>query len=453
MLAYSSRLTHINNKIQFCKFFNKKIHSKHKMHNITHYKVFIDPFENLKDIKNLSSHYKMILKIDNKNIPLRLDTLDITSDYNLVQDENFNIDAFNIFDFNLNEEESIITIEPKSYEYLDEILNHSRDNKQLHILLKSTNTKHLNINLSNCNVKIHNSSHFKHETFSIGHQETSQKPIYLNPYFKQLSFDFHNSEVHMEKFDHKFVNNEYSYSFNIHNGSNVHLRKIFLYNMLCEIDSSNLFIDKIMGYKINSDPNFSKNSLKICSSRSQINIKNLVHCGSLEFKSLCEGEVESHSENNNLIINNFSSNSFDINLAKNDSVNLNIQDLIDNSHIKYNYENGKIRIHPFLLVALNIYETFNKKFVSMMAMGRDGYVFCPTIVVDTNEELKKRDITAWEMIKFRQTHFYKIFLLVMIYFMYSVFTVEENVNYKISQFKHYQLFFKKTVQEYLNKLN
>jgi hypothetical protein len=455
MFAYSSkcRLSVISNKFIFSKFLCKNVHSKHKLHNIAHYKVFIDPFENLKDIKELNSHFKMILKIDNKNLPMHIDTLDITSEYNLVEDDKFNIDAFNIFDFNLNEEENSITIEPKPYEYLVELINHTKENKQLHILLKSTNTQHLNIDLSNCNVKIHNSSHFKHETFAMGQHETSQKPQYLNPYFKKLSFNFDNSEVHMEKFDHKFVNNEYSYFFNIQNGSNVHMRKFFVYNMNCEIDSSNLFADKVMGYKINSDPNYSKNSLKIFSSKSEINIKNLVHCGNFEFKSLCEGEIESHPENNNLIINNFSSNSFDINLAKNDSVNLNVQDLIDNSHIKYNYENGKIRIHPFLLMALNIYETFNKKFVSMMAMGRDGYVFCPTIVVDTNEELKKRDITAWEMIKLRQTHFYKIFLLMMIYFVYSVFTVEENVNYKISQFKHYQLFFKKAVEDYLNKLN
>ncbi len=88
-----------------------------------------------------------------------------------------------------------------------------------------------------------------------------------------------------------------------------------------------------------------------------------------------------------------------------------------------------------------------------MAMGRDGYVFCPTIVVDTNEELKKRDIAAWEMIKFKQSQAYKILLLLFIFFLYRVFSAEENLNQRISRFKHYQLFFKKTVQDYINKLN
>jgi hypothetical protein len=190
MFAYSSkcRLSVISNKFIFSKFLCKNVHSKHKLHNIAHYKVFIDPFENLKDIKELNSHFKMILKIDNKNLPMHIDTLDITSEYNLVEDDKFNIDAFNIFDFNLNEEENSITIEPKPYEYLVELINHTKENKQLHILLKSTNTQHLNIDLSNCNVKIHNSSHFKHETFAMGQHETSQKPQYLNPYFKKTFF-------------------------------------------------------------------------------------------------------------------------------------------------------------------------------------------------------------------------------------------------------------------------
>jgi len=96
----------------------------------------------------------MILKFDNKNLPFNLETLDISSEYNIEENDKFKIDAFNIFDFNLNEEENFITIEPKSADYLEEQINHSSGkNKQLQILLKITNTKHLAVSIHNSKEK------------------------------------------------------------------------------------------------------------------------------------------------------------------------------------------------------------------------------------------------------------------------------------------------------------
>jgi hypothetical protein len=226
---------------------------------------------------------------------------------------------------------------------------------------------------------------------------------------------------------------------------------MFIYEMDINISSSRLEIDKIMGFKKQESEN--KNYLKIVTSSSSINIKNFINCGHLELNCLGDSEIQSHHYNNNIEINNFTSNSFDLELFDNDNLNFSIYEISDNSRIKYNFHNGRVRIHPLLLNAVNIYEVLTNKFMSLLMMGRDGYVFCPTIVFETNQELKKRDIQAWEMFKIKKSRYYKYLVFLFLYFFIRVFTVEETVNHEVSLFKNYQLFFKKTVDNYLKSLN
>lgn len=446
----------INTKHQlFLNTFKRYIHSKHKHHNLKNYKVFIDPFENLKNIQKLSNNYNIIFKIDNKYMPFKLDTLDLTCDYDYAKDDKCNLESHTLFNFNINEDDDTISVEPKPLEELEDIIkNSNKEYNQLHLIFKATNTERLQIQLTNCDLRIHNSTHFKNEISDSEGSQIKIKPNFLNPALNKVSFTFDKSIVNFEKFDHKFVNHEYSYNLDIKNGSNINIKKIFIYEMDISIASSRLEIDKIMGYKKSeSENNQTKNNLKIDASSSSINIKNFINCGHLELNSINDGETLSHHFNNNIEINNFTSNSFDMKLVDNDNLILSVYEISDNSRVKYNFHNSRVRIHPLLLNAVNVYEVLTNKFMSLLMMGRDGYVFCPTIVLDTNQEIKKRDIQAWEMFRIKNSKYYKYLILLFLYLFICVFTVEEKVNHEVSLFKHYQLFFKKTVDNYLKSLN
>jgi hypothetical protein len=447
-------LTTNKNKSRMILQNSKFIHSKIKHHNITHYRVFIDPFEHLKNIENLSSRFNMTLKIDNDKIPLKLESLDLTSDYEAEKDTKCNIDAHHLFDFFLNEDQTDITIEPKSLDYLEWFINKSIniEKKQLHVILKATNSENLNVELSNCQSRVHNSTHFKQETSSLKESKLNVKPMYLNPYFKKINFIFNKCEINFEKFDHKFVNCEYTYSFKIYNSSYIYFKKFFIYQMDCKINSSTVTADKIMGYKVQTDPFHTKNLLSLQTINSSITIKNYLHCGNFDCKSIVTEEVSSFPSNNIININNFSSNSFNFSLNPNDKLSMHVYDLTDNSHLKCNKETSNIRIHPLLLISLNIYEVLNGKFMSLLMMGREGYVFCPTILIDTNVELKKQDLMAWEMIRMGNNYKSKLFYILLLYFVWLILNSKEKVAQDISEFKLYQLFLKKTLNDYISNL-
>lgn len=438
--------------------YKRFLHSKNRPYNISNHKIFVDPFDNFKekDLKPfLDPKYYMLFKLDNSKFEMKVEMLDITSDYNVKKDSKCDLDQNNIFDFNFNEEEKTITIEPKPDV---ELGFPEKLDRRLQIVLKTTNAEHLEIQLRNCELKIHNSTHFKHElggsysTIAPPVVDVNPKiptPIDLNPNFKTLTFNFNKSEVALEKFDHKFVNTEYTYNFKISNFSSVNIKKFFIYQMNCEIEGSQLFIDKMFGYKYSGDESFRKNMIKLNSAMSFIQIQNFINCGEFDFNSVSRNEIETLPQNNNLIINNFASNKFNIQLSNNDRVNLNLYDVFDNSNLVFNHENGTIRIHPFLIIALNIYQVFTQRFLPLYLFGRDGYMFCPTVVINTNKELKKRNIIGFEMIKFRDSYLMQILFVIFAYFVIKILTVEETIHKNYSEYSYYQLFFKHTLEKYI----
>jgi hypothetical protein len=441
-------------------FFN--ILRKNFSKKLSYHKVFLDPFENY--IEEVQPNTHTILKLNRDLIPVEIDTLDISSSELTVCEEFYDIDAHKIFDFTINHTKNSMTIEFKE--------DISSLNKKLHILFKVTNTNSLSIEIENCkNLKIHNSTNFKNiiqEDEMIALAQHFISPNAFNPLFNQISFTVFNSTVHFEKFDHKFVNKEYNYDFKLIK-ANVYIKKFFCYKMNINSKDSDMIIDKLFGYKsgTESDP-YANNEVKIESSNSTIQIKNFINCGILKY----DGSIgEDYPEiNNNILINHFSSNSFIMKLTENDLININVYDMYDNSLIKVkgiehhhdivgdniNHETNKfntnitLRIHPMLLFGINIYQHITQKFLGFLFFDKEGYSFCPTIILDINKELKKKDVIGYEM--YTENKYIKYsFIALIILFFYNLFTTKENSLEYHSMFVHYQLFLKKKFEDYVEK--
>ena len=465
------------NKIK--NIFIKMLHNKaHR----GHCKIIIDPFVNY---SGNSQNFELIFKINNKKIPLPIDVLEISSDNIVNKGEEIQIDSEEVFDSLINEKDQTILIEQKPLEIISKRLSNLVDsNKLLHLVLKVKKSKHLRLEMLNCDMRLHNSTHFKH-----GHGKKENKnlvksnpsiyssPVEVNPNFEKFSCLFNNSNVIFEKFDHKFLNGNYTYEFKIQNKSEIMLRKFFIHKMELCIDSSKIFIEKLSGYKISKDDeNHIKNSIYIKSNKSFVKIYNFINCGDLIYNSsnteeLCLEKIEScvdfnageqkieeknsESSNNTLSIDNFYSNSFDIRLSDNDKLDINLYEISDNSNLQFRKcNNFKLRIHPVLLCGINVFQEFNKKFMKVLFFEDEGFIQSPTLVLNGDKEMKKKDITGWELVKLKDNRYLKIFILIsFLSFVVSLFVNDDgDFNRKYSEFKLYQVYLKKTLENYLENI-
>jgi hypothetical protein len=220
------------------------------------------------------------------------------------------------------------------------------------------------------------------------------------------------------------------------------------------LDSSKIYIEKLSGYKISKDDeNHSKNLVSIKSNNSLVKIFNYINCGNLIYNA----NNDNPDNSNTLSIDNFTSNSFDLRLSEKDKFNMNLYEILDNSNLEFkNSDNLKIRVHPVLLCGINVFQEFNKKFMKILFFEDEGFIQSPNLVLNGDKLLKKGDITGWELVKLRDTRYLQRIIFISIFaFVFSLFLNEKNdLNRKYSDFKLYQLFLKKTLEDYLeNKLN
>lgn len=418
-----------------------------------HHKIFLDPFE--KFIEEIQPNTHTILKINNSLINVDIESLELSSSEVLVREESHDLESHHIFDFIVDHRDNTMIIQFK-----EEI--HLNLQKKIDIVFKVTNTDILTIEVDNCkHLKVHNSTHFKNEDIT----DLKVTPNALNPLFSKIKFNIFNSNVTFEKWDHKFVNKEYNYEFNLIK-TDILIKKLFCYDMNITSEKSEIVIDKLVGYRSNKQ-NEIQNKINIEASESNIQIKNFLNCGDLKF----EGKIgefdqslfQNHSENNNLLtINYFSSNSFVLNTTQYDLVYLNVYDIFDNSILKSALENDllknsiekniHIKIHPMLLFGINVYQAFNKKFLSFLIFDREGFSFCPTILIEANKEFNKKELIGYELVRFHQGKYFKYvlaFLACSIFF--TLFNTKEDTMENYSEFQHYKFFLRKKSEDINNK--
>jgi hypothetical protein len=131
-----------------------------------------------------------------------------------------------------------------------------------------------------------------------------------------------------------------------------------------EITISNLYCDEV-------DMNINNTVLRIGS----LNCKNRTSINSVL------GEVQ---------INSFNSGSAFLNLSEAVKSSISIDNIYDNSMINISaYECNKIKFNPFLLMGINLYLKKEAQFYRSQFFDREGYSFCPTVILNSHEELPK----------------------------------------------------------------
>jgi hypothetical protein len=179
------------------------------------------------------------------------------------------------------------------------------------------------------------------------------------------------------------------------------------------------------------------NSINIISKESKIDIKYL-SCNDIQIlannSSIAVNELHCtkamviRSEGNNTFTYpSVIANGLNIQLQTTDKSNLYISDLYDNSIIYVPiYANNVITFNPFLLMGINIYLKKETKFHKLQFSDREGYSFCPTVVMDSNEELPKDYVLSKYYVLFK----IKIFALMTLLFVMFKVKVADDFIYK-----------------------
>jgi hypothetical protein len=99
--------------------------------------------------------------------------------------------------------------------------------------------------------------------------------------------------------------------------------------------------------------------------------------------------ISSHGDNV-MTLNSIIGDKVMVELEDSDKAAFVINDIHDNSLISITkYENVNIQFNPFLLMGVNLYLKKESQFFRVQFFDREGYSFCPTIILNSQEALPK----------------------------------------------------------------
>jgi hypothetical protein len=257
--------------------------------------------------------------------------------------------------------------------------------------------------------------------------------------------------------------------------SDIKFSSLMLLNSTLKLTKSDLFCQYL---------NFYKSNIKLCDS--QMIIKNIVEIDQnnmVNFKQeslfsllalkgqnfkissensifCCDsfsGNIDYNSlQNSNLTINKIIGKEVKFNSEKNDLISVFLEDLENNSLIKIRNSSFKFKINPFLILGINVFNAKDNKFFKFRLLDKEGVSFCPTLIIDYDGKLEAKDLIEWKLIS-PGRHMRKMLIISLIIFFLYLMTVgreySNNIYSQYSDFKLYQLFFRKRVEGVLEKVS
>lgn len=180
------------------------------------------------------------------------------------------------------------------------------------------------------------------------------------------------------------------------------------------------------------------NKITIHSQNSKILIQNFN--GSLKYF----GE-----QNNNVKLKNLYLTSLEYYNGENDSSEISLMDLEDNSIIEQKENSSlSLKISPILGFGINIFSTFTDKFIKLPFFDREGYSFCPTLILKTNKEYKRDDLIDYDLVQIFPKRTKRVFLsLLFCFWLFVMIGFNDNVFESFSELKNQQLFMKSALTE------
>ncbi len=95
------------------------------------------------------------------------------------------------------------------------------------------------------------------------------------------------------------------------------------------------------------------------------------------------------------------------------------------------------------------------KFFKFRLLDKEGVSFCPTLIIDYDGKLDAKDLVEWKLIS-PGLHMRKLFIISLILFFFYLMTVgreySNNIYNQYSEYKLYQLFFRKRAEGVLEKM-
>ena len=403
-------------------------------------------------LKNLFKIKRNVRNFAIKNYILKTSILDKNIDQIILDFQIFNNlrNSVNLsFDLNLDDKKEYdnFYMEIKNKETIISFRDSFEDDINIKIV---NNNKSLILNLliKNKNLFFNNIHNFNFKTLKIYSQNSLIQFIGESIKLENLELNCENSEL-------KISNLIYLYSsFNL-NKCDFFCKTINFYKSQIKLKDSQMIIKNII--EINElNPNHLqfdnfKTFLAFKNQKFEVNSKNSI-LGNDYFL----GNIDYFSEeNSNVTFNSIIGKEVKFLCENNDNLTINFEDLENNSLIKLRNASLNLKINPFLILGINVFNFEQGKFFKFRMLDKEGVSFCPTLIIDYDKKLEAKEIVNWKIIHPKENWKKFIILSIGISFFYLMTIGREfsnNIYIDYSKFKVYQLFLMKRIESIFEKI-